>query len=100
MIETRLERLAAAGIQLLPIDEFQRHFVFERDGFVSLVERRDSGFGNIGGAGLATAQGLAMLTSRRQGLFFVARGLEIPATDEQVELLRAFERDLRAALTD
>jgi hypothetical protein len=100
MIERQLERLAAAGIQLLPLEEFQRHFVLERDGFVSLVERKDGGFGNIGAAGLATPQGLAMLTRRSQDLFFVGRGFEIAATPEQVHALRAFERDLRTALTE
>lgn len=39
------ERLAAAGIDLLPA-EITTHFLFVRGGFVSLVERRDKGFGN------------------------------------------------------
>jgi hypothetical protein len=90
-----LERLAAANIQLLPLTQIQRHWVFERDGFVSLVERTvDGGFGNIGAPGLLTSQGMAVLVNNA----FVAKGINVPASEEQVESLRAFSRDLQAAL--
>jgi hypothetical protein len=98
MIGQALEKLAAAGIELVPAPAMARHIVFTRDGFVSLVERREDGFGAIGSAGLATRHGFAALAWRDGDPFFVARGFEQTATAEQVARLRAFESDLRAAL--
>jgi hypothetical protein len=90
-----LERLVAANIQLLPLTQIQRHWVLERDGFVSLVERTaDGGFGKIGAPGLLTERGMAVLMNG----VFVAKGLELPASGEQVESMRSFARDLEAAL--
>ncbi|MCX6606758.1 MAG: hypothetical protein NTV52_24680, partial [Acidobacteria bacterium] len=64
------ERLAAAGIDLLPA-EVTTHFLFVRDGFVSLVERRDKGFGSVGTAGLMVESGYAALLWRGGEAFFV-----------------------------
>lgn len=98
-MEEILARLAAANIQLLPVVEIENHFVFERDGFISLVERnRSGGFGRIGTAGLLTERGMAVLMERTTGMFFLAKGLELMATEQQVLALRAFDKDLRAAL--
>lgn len=91
-----LERLVAANIQLLPLMQVQRHWVLERDGFISLVERTaDGGFGKIGAPGLLTERGMAVLVNGA----FVAKGIELPASTEQLESLRAFARDLESALT-
>ncbi len=99
MIEAKLERLAAAGISLLPVDGFDRHFIFERDGFVALVERRDDGFGNIGAAGLGTEHGFAAVQWRGAEAWFIARGgFEQRAAAGDIEKLRRFESDLREAL--
>ena len=98
MIE-KLERLAAAGIQLLPAVEITSHFVFERDGFVALVERRGDEFGEVGTAGLLTQSGVAPLIIKNGRQVFVTKRDETPATDEQVEKLRAFQRDLQAAIS-
>lgn len=98
MIQEKLERLVAAGIEIVPVSELSRHLMFGRDGFVALVERRDDGFGNIGAAGLATEAGFAALAWRGDQPFFIARGFERAATPEEVATLRAFERDLHAAL--
>lgn len=99
-MEEILARLVAANIQLLPITQIENHFVFERDGFVSLVERtRSGGFGRIGAAGLLTDRGMAVLVERSARMLFVAKGLELEATMEQVNALRAFDQDLRAALS-
>jgi len=98
-MEEILGRLVAANIQLLPITQIENHFVFGRDGFVSLVERRrDGGFGRIGAAGLLTDRGMAVLVERSARMLFVAKGMEVEATEEQVIALRAFDQDLRAAL--
>ena len=96
MIE-RLEKIAAAGIQIVPA-EISSHFLFERDGFVALVERKEDSFGSIGSSGLMTDRGLAVLVWRGPKAFFVVRGFQQEATSEQVAQLRAFAADLRNAL--
>ena len=91
------ERLAAAGIDLLPA-EVTTHFLFVREGFVSLVERREKEFGNVGAAGLMVESGYAALVWRGGEAFFVGKGFERRATAGEVTVLRRFEGDLRAAL--
>lgn len=95
----RLEKLAAAGIQIIPAD-VSSHFIVERDGFVAFIERRGEDFGNIGAPGLMTERGFAALVWRSHQAFFVARGLEQPANPDDVHKLRAFARDLERALAD
>ena len=92
-----LERLAAAGIQLLPT-QLASHFVFERSGFVCLVGRAGDGFGRAGSPGLMTEKGFAALVWRGDHAWFVCKGFEQPATEAQVQEIRAFDADLRAAL--
>lgn len=94
----KLQKLVDANIQLLPLAEITTHFVFERHGFVALVERRNDEFGSIGTAGLLSDKGIAPLVWRNDQPFFVARGFDAPASSEQVEQLRAFQADLNAAL--
>jgi hypothetical protein len=96
VIET-LERLAAAGIQIIPA-EITSHFILERDGFVSFVERRDDAFGNIGTPGLMTERGFAALMWRGDQAFFVGKGFEQPASTDEVQKIRAFATDLANAL--
>jgi hypothetical protein len=91
------ERLAAAGIDLLPA-ELTTHFLFVRGGFVSLVERRDRGFGSIGAPGLLIEQGFAALVWRGGEAFFVGRGYERRAEAAEVAALREFDRELRECL--
>ena len=93
-----LERLAAAGIQMLPAVEIATHYVFERDGFVALVDRTPEGFGGIGSAGILTGNGFAALIKRSRGSYFVARNFEQEASEEQVAALRRFSADLKSAL--
>lgn len=94
----QLERLAAAGIQLLPAFEIATHYVLERGGYIALVERAPDGFGAAGSAGILTGQGMAVLVWRAGQPFFVARGFESAASPEQVEQLRAFSADLARSL--
>ena len=98
-MKEKLERLAAAGIQLLPAVEITTHYVFERDGFVALVERTADGFGGVGSAGILTGAGFAALIRRGEQSYFVARNFGREAQPEQVESLRRFSRDLKEALT-
>jgi hypothetical protein len=72
--------------------------VFERDGYIALVERRGEGFGNVGSAGLLTEKGLAPVMYRSDGAFFVSKGFSQPAEPEQLETLRRFQQDLIDAL--
>ena len=95
----KLERLVAAGIELVPAPGITTHFIFQRDGFAALVERRGDGFGSIGAAGLLTEQaGLAPLVWRGEDAYFVGRGFEQPATSEEAMRLRSFSQDLSGAL--
>jgi hypothetical protein len=88
-----LEKLAAAGIQIIPA-EITSHFILERDGFVVFVERRGNDFGNIGAPGLMTERGFAALIWRAGQACFVGKGIDQPATAEQVQKLRAFSAAL------
>lgn len=92
-----LERLAASEINLLPID-LDRHYMFERDGFVALVEKRGDGFGAVGAAGLLTQSGLAPLVWRGDSPVFITRTSALDATQEQISSLRAFQSDLENAI--
>ncbi|MBI4908169.1 MAG: hypothetical protein HY820_31375 [Acidobacteria bacterium] len=94
-----LERLVAANIELMPLRDFERHWVFTRDGFVALVERTaGDGFGKIGAPGLLTESGMAVLIQRNGEHHFVAKCLDLPATEAQIESMRSFATDLAAAL--
>jgi hypothetical protein len=93
-----LERLAAAGIQLLSLPGVESHCLCERGGFAALVERTPDGFGSVGGAGLLTEAGFAALIWRGRRSFFVRKGFEQPASEEQVDALRRFAAELEAAL--
>jgi hypothetical protein len=97
-IEETLERLGAAGIDLLPLSGMERHFVCHRGGFVALVERTPEGFGAIGSSGLITGKGFAALVWRAGKPFFVTKGYEQPASQAEVEALRSFASGLETAL--
>jgi hypothetical protein len=95
---TRLERLAASNINLLSAVEIAGYFVVERGGYIALVERTESGFGRVGGAGLLTESGFAALVWRGSHAFFTGKSYERPASEAEVADLRAFQADLTAAL--
>ena len=95
------ERLVAANIQIMPIPGIENHFVFERDGFIALVSRTPEGtFGRVGSSGMLTDKGFAALTWRGGHAYFVAKGFEEAAAEGQVDRLRSFQRDLKAALNE
>ena len=96
---TRLERIAALDIQILPLAEISSHFVFERGGFSVLVERRDGGFGGIGGPGQLTESGFAALVDRQGGPWFVGKGQQRQAADGEAEAARSLFTDLKSALS-
>lgn len=96
MIE-KLERLSAAGIHLLDTG-IPNHYVFERDGFVALVERKGEAFGNIGAPAKLVDSGVALLVWRAGKAFFVNKGFEQEAAGSEVAALRSFDAELRQAL--
>lgn len=97
MIE-KFEKLVAAGIELVPAPEVTTHFIFRRELFAALVERRGDGFGEIGSAGLLTDRGLAPLVRRGDRSFFVLKSFEQEASASEASALRDFSRDLAQAL--
>jgi hypothetical protein len=94
----KLQRLTEAGIQMIPADQVSTHFLFERNGFVALVERRAGDFGNVGSAGLLTESGVAFLIHRGNEAFFVCKGYDQPAEQLQIDALRRFQSELETAL--
>jgi hypothetical protein len=94
----KLQRLAEAGITILPATEITSHYVFARDSYVALVERNGEEFGGIGSAGMLTGSGMAVLVQRGGHDYFVSRQYEQEATPEQVSELRRFAADLAGAL--
>jgi hypothetical protein len=98
MLSLQLERLAAAGIQLLPLSGIPTHYVLERGGFAALVERTPRGFGRAGSAGVLTEAGFAALVWRAGQPFLVRKEDAQPASAAQVETARAFASDLERAL--
>ncbi len=98
-MEVILQRLVDAGIELLPALELTTHFVFERGGYVALVERRSDGFGNIGAPGILCEKGVAQLVWRGQNAYFVAKSFERAAEAAEIEELRRFGEDLKKSLS-
>jgi hypothetical protein len=93
-----LQRLSKARIEIVPVPGLTRYFVLARDGFASLVERSGEGFGKVGAAGRVDERGFAALLWRSGEPYFVAKHGEEAATKEDVERLRKFSVDLKAAL--
>jgi hypothetical protein len=93
-----LDRLAAAGFRCLPLENLRGHFVFERGGYVALVEKTESGFGSVGNPGILTENGFAVLVRKDGGFAFVSKETSVKASPEQVRQAREFTAELRRAL--
>lgn len=99
LVLAQLEKIAGAGIVLIPAPEVPSHFVFSRDGCVVLVERRGEGFGAVGSPGQLTEKGgFAALVQRDGVAWFVAKGGEWPAVPGEAEAARRLFADVRTAL--
>lgn len=98
-MEAILQRLVDADIELLPALELTTHFVFERGGFIALVERRADGFGNVGAPGMLCETGMAQLVWRGKVAYFVSKSFERAAEETEIEELRRFGEDLKKSLS-
>jgi len=97
----QIERIAAAGIRLIPVPEVTSHFLFERDGFVVLVERKGEAFGGLGSPGqLAESGGFAALVTRGGEDWFISKGTERRAHTGEAEAARRLFTELKAALSN
>ncbi len=94
----QLERIASAGIQILPVPEIVTHFVLERSDCVVLVERRDDGFGMIGSPGSLTDKGFAALVVRGGHDWFIGKNESREASENEAFEARRLYRDLREIL--
>ncbi len=94
----QLERLAAAGIQILPVPEIGSHFVLERNGCVALVERREDGFGAVGSPGRMLRKGFSALVQRDGRDWFIGKSESREATQSEAAESRGLYRELRAIL--
>lgn len=99
--ETRkqLEQISALGIGLIPSAGVNTHFLFERAGFVVLVERRGDGFGRVGSPGkLVEGHGFAALVRRGEEDWFVAKQGQWPAQAGEAQSARHLFTQLKAIL--
>ena len=89
-------RLAALGIELAA--EGKAYSMFTRGNCLALVQHSQAVYTGIGSSGIVTESGVAYLVWRDERPVLVGKGLELPADAAQVESLRHFSADLKAAL--
>lgn len=94
----KLQRIAEAGIEMLPVAAMTNHFVFTRDGMAVLAERRGEGFGGIGSPGRITERGFEPLVVAGNREVFVFKGCEVEASPAEADAARGLLADLRSAL--
>lgn len=94
----QLQRISAAGIELLPAPQIGTHFVFTRDGCAVIVEKRGDGFGGIGSPGRIGERGFEVLVERNGRTVFAGRGAESAATEAEAAAARRLLKDLQSAL--
>ncbi|HEY1336539.1 MAG TPA: hypothetical protein VGF59_03475 [Bryobacteraceae bacterium] len=88
-IEARLEKL---NIKVLfPAKELA---LLGREDLMSLVSNN----GSIGSTGMMTEHGFAFIVWKQGQAYMAAKGVETPATEEQVERVRQFSEDVKSAM--
>jgi hypothetical protein len=92
-IEARLEGF---GIGLAA--ESPAVSIFVRDGCMAMVGRTADGGLSLGSTGMMTDNGLAYLVWREGHARLAAKGGDVAAGPDQVEAMRKFSEDLKAAL--
>jgi hypothetical protein len=89
-------RLASLNIQWF--DRARGYCLFVRDTCAAIAQQREGAI-ELGSSGIMTEQGLAYLVWREERPFLAAHGgAELPAEAEQLEAIRQFSEDLKAAL--
>jgi hypothetical protein len=94
----KLERIAQAGIGILPLPGYPNHLLFARDGYAALVERRGEGLGEAGSPGKLDQRGLAPLIEQGGECWFVGKGFKDKALAGEVKACRDFFTALKTAL--
>jgi len=89
-------RLSALDISLMA--EAKAYSIFARGNCLAVAQSTEAGFSSLGSSGMMTESGLAYLVWREGRPVLVAKGHEIEADAGQVEQLRKFSGDLKAAL--
>jgi hypothetical protein len=89
-------RLAVYRIQLL--SEAKEYSIVARDTCFAMLHRANDPAPGIGSSGMMTENGLAYLVWREGEARLVSKGNEIPATADQVEIIRSFAEDLKTAI--
>jgi hypothetical protein len=89
-------RLAAKRIELL--SEGGEFCVLARENCFAMVRAGEAGVLGIGSSGMLTENGLAYLVWREGEPRLVAKGGDLAASTLEVEALRGFSEDLKAAL--
>jgi hypothetical protein len=95
----RLQRLAQAGIEIVPAPGLERYLLLGKDGYFALAERLPDGFGSLGSPGIITPHGFAPLICGDTGCTFVCKSYRQEASPEQVAGARAFFTQLKQALS-
>jgi len=90
-------RLDVFRIELL--SESKEFCVLARESCFALVHLGEAGMLGIGSSGMMTENGLAYLVWREGEPRLVAKGSDVPAAAGQVEAIRGFSEDLKAALS-
>ena len=80
------------------IAETKEYRLYGRENCVAMVRFTQPGDVSIGSSGIMTESGLAYLISREEGPRLVGKGVDAPASPEQVEALRRFAEDLKTFL--
>jgi len=86
-----VSRLDDFGITL--IAEGQAGSIYVRDNCIAVAAATQ------GSTGVMTENGIAFLVWRDGRAMLAAKGMETPATPEQVEAIRKFSEDLKTALS-
>ena len=93
-----IARLAACRIELL--SEAGEFCLLARENCFAMLDRGRAGALGIGSSGIMTENGPAYLVWRQGEPRLIAKDSDLPAGAAQVEAIRSFSEDLKAAISD